>query len=119
MNDNEIRLFGKLVSELRDLDQRRTEIFSEFLTEIGKPFMETATKTEKPTLNEINALKSTEKTSSKGSYRLIDKAENPDNAVFDKLQKYIAEKGGFVNLYNLKIWNFSNNPKNKIGYKKQ
>lgn len=75
--------------------------------------------TKKPTLKEIQSLKSTEETSSKGPYQLVTKAKNSDNPAFQKLQSYITEKGGFVNLYNLKLWNFSRDPENKIGIRKQ
>ena len=74
-------------------------------------------KTEQPKLEEINSLISTEKTSSKGPYNLILKTENPDNPVFDKLQSYITQNGGFVNLHGKKFWTFSQDPTKKIGYK--
>jgi hypothetical protein len=76
-------------------------------------------KAEKPSLTEIESLKSETKTSSKGDYQLITKAENSDNSAFDKLQKYISEKGGFVTIHGLKCWLFSNDPENKIGLRKK
>ena len=83
---------------------------------LGKPILE-AKKTKQPTQQEIDALTSTEKTSSKGPYNLILKTENQDNPVFDKLQSYITQHNGFVNLYGKKFWTFSNDPTNKIGFK--
>ena len=83
---------------------------------LGKPILE-AKKTEQPTQQEIDSLTSTEQSSSKGPYFLITKAENPNNSAFDRLQKYISDYGGFVNLYGKKYWTFSNDPTNKIGYK--
>ena len=84
---------------------------------LGKPILEEPKKAEQPTQSEIDSLKRTEQSSSKGPYFLITKAENPNNSAFDRLQKYISENGGFVNLYGKKCWNFSNDPTNKIGYK--
>jgi len=37
---------------------------------------------------------------------------------FGKLQKYIADHGGFVQIHGLKAWLFSNDPENKIGIRK-
>jgi len=74
--------------------------------------------TEKPTQNELDSLKSTEQTSSKGPYQLVTKAENSNNPVFEKLQSYLKEKGDFVILHGYKTWKFSNNP-DKIGIRKK
>jgi len=117
MNETDIQLFGKLVSELRDLDQRRTEIFSEFLTEIGKPFTETPTKTEKPTLDEIGSLRYVDKTSDKGPYKTASLTDNPNNPTFLKLQKYLKDHNNFAVLHGYKIWNFQNS--DTIGRRKQ
>jgi len=117
MNEDERRLFGKLFSELRDLDQRRTEIFSEFLNEIGKPFTETPTKPEKPTLDEISSFKYVDKTSDKGPYKTASLIDNPNNSAFLKLQKYLQAHNNFAILYGYKLWNFQNS--DTIGRRKQ
>ena len=109
MNEDNIRLFGTLFSELRDLDQKRAGIFDEFLNNIGKPIME-ATKAEKPTLEEINSQKWTDKTSEKGAYQTTSKQDNINSAAFQKLQKYLKDHNGFAILHGFKCWQFSNNP---------
>ena len=73
--------------------------------------------TEKPKKEEIQALKSTQKTSSKGPYQLITKAENSGNPVFEMLQNYLKQHNGYAILHDLKIWSFDN--PDKIGYRKQ
>ena len=83
---------------------------------LGKPILE-AEKAEKPTQSEIDSLQRTEQSSSKGTYFLVTKAENPNNSAFDRLQKYISENGGFVNLHGKKCWTFSQDPTKKIGFK--
>ena len=93
------------------------EDWENLINVLGKPILEGPTKAEQPKLEEINSLISTEKTSSKGPYNLILKTENPDNSAFDKLQSYITQNGGFINLYSKKFWTFSNDPTKKIGYK--
>jgi hypothetical protein len=72
----------------------------------------------KPTLDEIQSLKSQDKTSEKGAYQLIQKSDNQSNPAFEKLQSYIKEHKGFCQLHSFKAWIFSNDPE-KIGIRKQ
>jgi hypothetical protein len=78
---------------------------------------ETPKETEKPTLAEIQSLRSEEKVSDKGSYQLITKITNKDKPEFYKLQKYLKECKGFAILHGFKFWSFDN--PDKIGYRKQ
>jgi len=90
---------------------------SKRVAEAEKP-VTVVTGAKKPTLDEIESLKSIEKTSSKGPYQLITKAENSDNPVFDKLRSYIEDHKGFVTLHDMKFWNFSQSS-DKMGYRKK
>jgi len=119
LNDNERLIWGKYLSAVATSRRMELEALDELLNEIGKPIIEEEPKAEKPSLEEINSLKSTEKTSSKGQYQLITKTENSNNPAFQKLQSYLKEHNGFVPLHGLKLWLFSNDAENKIGYKKQ
>jgi len=74
---------------------------------------------EKPTQEAFSSLKSMEKVSEKGPYRLITKAENQNNPAFETLRSYIKQKNGFCQLHGFKAWIFSNDPNNKIGIRKQ
>ena len=71
----------------------------------------------KLTVEEINSLKTQDKTSDKGPYQLITKAENSGNPVFKMLQSYLEQHKGYAILHGLKIWSFDN--PDKIGYRKQ
>ena len=93
------------------------EFAENVLNVLGKPILEEKPKAKQPTQEELNSLKRTEKVSAKGPYQIISKTENPDNPVFEKLQAYITQHGGFVNLHGKKLWTFSNDPTNKIGFK--
>lgn len=118
MNQEELRdALGQLASNRIQHNLEENEDFENLLTVLGKPIME-AKAAEKPTLKEIQSLNATEKTSSKGPYRLVTKAENEGNTAFEKLQSYLKEKGGFVTLHGLKIWKFSNS-EDKIGLRKK
>lgn len=75
-------------------------------------------KSEKPTQQEINSLKSTEQNSSKGPYKSITKQDNQNNPAFLKLQTYIQDHNGFCQIYNSKAWIFSNRP-DTLGMRKQ
>ena len=76
------------------------------------------TKTEKPTLEDINSLIAHEKVSDKGPYEIINKAENMNNPAYEKLHAYIANHNSFVALHGHQLWIFSNNS-DTIGYRKQ
>ena len=116
MNDEDRLIWGKYLSAVATSRRMELEALDELLNEMGKPILE-AEKAERTTQSEIDSLKRTEQSSSKGTYFLVTKAENPNNSAFDRLQKCISENGGFVNLYGKKFWTFSQDPTNKIGYK--
>ena len=105
-----------LVADLEAINIQK-EAREKAITLLGNVIMETPTKTEKPTLEEINSLKSTKQTSDKGPYQLISKAENLYNPIFEKLQRYIKQQRGFVNLHGKKFWTFSKDPEKKIGFR--
>jgi hypothetical protein len=88
------------------------------LLEGTKPKKEVNILHPKPTLEEINSLKYSEKTSDKGPYKIINKAENMNNPAYEKLHAYIAEHNGFVIIHGIKCWIFSNNS-DTIGCRKQ
>ena len=67
-------------------------------------------KAEKPTREEINSQKWTDKTSDKGAYQTTNKTDNSNSAAFQKLQKYLKDNNGFAILHGFKLWQFSNNP---------
>lgn len=121
MNDEERTALGKYLTARANGIRQELEEIDALLNILGKPYAEqgeTATETTKPTQQEIEALKYTEQTSSKGPYRLVTKAENSDNLSFEKLQSYLKEKGGFSQIHGFKAWIFNQNP-NKIGIRKQ
>jgi len=66
-------------------------------------------KPEKPTFEEINSQKWTDKTSDKGAYQTTNKTDNQNSLAFQKLQKYLKEHNGFAILHGYKTWQFSNN----------
>ena len=110
MNIEELQNFGKYFAEKATAIRQELESTDELVTELDKLIMETLSKTEKPTEQEINSLKCVDKTSEKGPYQTTSKTDNQDNPAFQKLQKYIAEHNGFVILHGFKLWQFSNNP---------
>ena len=116
MNTEQIDSLGQWAANRIQHILQEKEDLENIINVLGKPILE-AKKTEQPTQQEIDSLTSTEKTSSKGPYFLITKAENPNNSGFDRLQKYISDHGGFVNLHGLNFWLFSNDPTKKIGFK--
>jgi hypothetical protein len=84
---------------------------------LGKSILE-AKAADKPTLTEIQSLKSETKTSAKGDYQLITKAENSGNPAFEKLRSYIKDHKGFAQIHGFKAWLFGNDPEKKIGLRK-
>lgn len=109
--------------KLRDAGQMIADAANEALDQLApakikseKP-TEEPKKAEKPTLQEIEGLTSTEQNSSKGTYRLVTKETNKDNPVFNKLQTYLNSKNGFAQICGFKAWNFSNSTE-KIGLRK-
>ena len=119
-------ILGKYLASKAEGIRSELEGIDEAISELGKIVLgeeKTSDKPSgeapKPTLEEINSLKHTEKVSDKGSYRLVTKAENQNNPVFKKLQFYLKQKNGFCQIHGQKIWLFSNDPENKIGYRKQ
>lgn len=119
MNEEELReALGQLASNRIQHNLEENEDFENLLTVLGKPIME-ARAAEKPTLNEIESLKSETKTSTKGDYQFITRAENSGNSAFEKLQSYLKEKGGFCQIRGFKAWLFSSDPEHKIGLRKK
>jgi len=118
MNEELRDSLAQLVANRIQRNLQDNEDLENLLTVLGKPIME-AEAAEKPTLQEIQSLKAKEKTSDKGPYKLITKAENSGNPAFEKLQSYLKEKGGFVTLHGFKAWLFSSDPANKIGIRKK
>ena len=116
MNTEQIDSLGQWAANRIQHILQEKEDLENLINVFGKPILEDK-KTEQPTQQEIDSLTSTEKTSNKGTYFLITKAENSNNSAFDKLQSYITQHDGFVNLHGKKLWTFSNDPTNKIGYK--
>ena len=108
-------LTNVLVADLEAINVQK-EAREKAITLLGKAIME-ETPAEKPTLEEINSLKSTEQTSNKGTYRLVTRTDNQDNPAFEKLRNYIANHNGFVTIQGITFWNFSQDPNNKIGYR--
>ncbi len=109
MNDDERLIWGKYLSVVATSRRQELEALDELLNELGKPIMDAATKAEKPTLEEINSQKWTDKTSDKGAYQTTSKKDNQNSAAFQKLQAYIKQHNGFCVLHDFKIWIFSNN----------
>jgi len=118
LNQEEREAIAEFVVAICDSCRDVIDAGDQLINVLGKPILE-ANPSEKPTREEINSLKSTEQTSSKGQYQLVTKSENSDNPVFEKLRSYLKEKGGFVTLHGLKIWLFSNDPENRIGIRKK
>ena len=118
MNAEERLIWGKYLSAVANSRRQELEAIDELLNELGKPIMETATKAEKPTLEEIGSLRYVDKTSDKGPYKTADKKDNPNNPAFLKLQKYLKEHNGFAVLHGFKLWSFSTN-QDIIGRRKQ
>jgi len=100
---------GQLVSNRIQRNLADNEDLQNLLNVLGKPILEGPTKTEKPTLEEINSQKWTDKTSDKGAYQTTNKTDNQNSASFQKLQKYLESHKGFAILHGFKTWQFSNN----------
>jgi len=109
MKDEERLIWGKFLSVVATSRRQELEALDELLDELGKPFTEEEPKAEKPTLEEVNFQKWTDKTSEKGPYQTTSKTDNQNSTAFQKLQTYINKHGGFVILHGFKIWTFSNN----------
>lgn len=121
MNQEIADALGRLAANTIQRNLEENEDWNNLISVLGKAVFEpetaTAQEPEKPTLNEIQSLKFTEQSSSKGKYRLVSKEENANNLVFGKLQNYLNSKSGFAQIHGFKAWIFSNNP-NKIGLRK-
>jgi len=108
VNEEERLIWGKYLSSVANSRRQELEALDELLSELGKPILE-ATKAEKPTSEEIDSQKWTDKTSDKGAYQTTSKTENQNSLAFQKLQKYLKEHNGFAILHGYKTWQFSNN----------
>lgn len=92
--------------------RQELEDINESMSGLGKIVLgeETETTRGKPTLEEINSQKWTDKTSDKGAYQTTSKTDNQNSVAFQKLQKYLEDHKGFAILHGFKLWQFSNNP---------
>jgi len=109
MNDDERLIWARYLSTVATSRRQELEALDELLNELGKPIMETATKAEKPTLEDISSLKYVDKTSDKGPYKTASKTDNQNSVAFQKIQKYLEDHNGFAILHGFKLWQFSNN----------
>ena len=117
MNEEERDVLAQFVSNKLQHNLEENEDLENLLNILGKPIMD-AKPSAKPTLDEISSLRYVNKTSDKGAYKTASKTDNPNNAAFLKLQKYLKEHKGFAILHGFKFWQFSNNP-DVIGRRKQ
>jgi len=110
-------ILGKYLATRAEAIRQELEGIDEAVNELGKIVLDEETpgdqvlgEAPKPTLEEINSQKWTDKTSDKGAYQTTNKTDNNNSAVFQKLQKYLKDHNGFAILHGFKLWQFSNNP---------
>jgi hypothetical protein len=104
VNDEEIRLFDMLFSELRDLDQRRTEVIDEFLSKIGKPI------TGKKELQyDIIKVVTRQTEGQKGYYLKASAEDNQNNRDFELLIEDLKQHDGKLTKQGYFAWLFSDN----------
>ena len=109
-------ILGKYLATRAEAIRQELEGIDEAVNELGKIVLDEETpgdqvlgEAPKPTLEEINSQKWTDKTSDKGAYQTTNKTDNQNSASFQKLQKYLESHKGFAILHGFKTWQFSNN----------
>jgi len=119
MNTEQVNAIGQYAANrIQHILQEKADL-ENILNIFGKEILEpkSATKTEKPSLEEIGSLRYVDKTSDKGAYKTASLTDNPNNPAFLKLQKYLKDHNNFAILHGYKIWNFQNS--DLIGRRKQ
>jgi hypothetical protein len=101
MNDEEIRLFGELFSELRDLDQRRTEIIDELLSKIGKPILDT-----KELQYDVMKVVTRQTEGPNGIYLKVTAADNQNNPDYLALVEDLKAHNGKLTRQGYFCWSF-------------
>lgn len=111
MDNDERSLLANYFTERANAIRQELEAIDELLSELGKPIMDTTPKAQRPTINELNSLKYSDTLNRKNEpYEMTSRSDNQNNAAFQKIQSYIQDHGGFINLHGFKIWVFRDNP---------